>query len=179
MKRIAAGSAPVTDPALLGAPQVGAEDAAASVSFKFAEPSSDAASPANREGIYLLADGVEQTFPPPTESSATVAQPYISITEIPWTDRDGSPAEAVKEDLEADPDVGKSICGVAGEVGICVEARSPSDANGANAAYVRFVHDGVQYELSGGDSLKVLLDVANSFEWVAARSAEDALAGSG
>lgn len=162
LKQLAAASGAITDPALTGATEVSAGAAEEAVAFPFSEPSAPAANASNRRGIFLTGEGVEQTFPPPTETSTSVRQPYISIFESPWTDRDGSPTDAIKEDIAADPDLGKSICEVAGEMGICVEARSPSDAAGANSAYIRFVREGVQYELIGGDSLNVLLEVANS-----------------
>lgn len=54
------------------------------------------------------------------------------------------------------------LCVVGGAPALCVEARSPSDSNQDNAAYVEFRLNGLDVEISGGDDLEKLVDIGES-----------------
>jgi hypothetical protein len=114
---------------------------------------------------YLFPQGAEVAllFPMPAGTSPTdpTSPPYIEILEELRTR--GAPLKDYKQDIARTPDVGKSICSVDQRTpALCIKARSPSDSRGNNAAYLRFVTKGVQIQITGGDDLQRLMDIAKT-----------------
>jgi hypothetical protein len=136
--------------------------------FNLLVPDDPAANRDNMTGIFSDREGttVQLEYPPPDETSNDLRQPFISIYE------DSSPGDwaTPKEDISADPDVGKSLCDIQGHPAVCVEARSPSDATKSNAAYIRTVIDHTTVEISGGDDLDVLKRIGETMASAAAPS---------
>lgn len=135
-----------------------AQKVADRASFDLIVPNSRYADANSETEIVRLGEAVEMRFPPPNDHSEDLRQPYVSVYEAPW--REGDVGAFYEEDLKADPDEGKSICQVGKLPAMCVEARSPSDAEKANPAFLRFVLRDTLIEVSGGDDLEALMQVA-------------------
>lgn len=129
-------------------------------------PNTVLANAGNAVAVYLWPQGqaVAIDFPAPvTSSQPPVRQEYLEVYEAPWTG--GDPLTAFQADIGADPVVGKDIyyLGPNGTIpALGVAPRSPSAMDQANAAFVQFVVNGIDIEVSGGESLQDLIDIANS-----------------
>jgi hypothetical protein len=162
LKAAAASALPDVDPAAGGQdiPSVSIAEAQKTLPFDMLVPDAAQAEAQDRTGIYVVGDSVEMAYPPPDDTSGDLRQPYITVWEAPWTE--GDPKAAFAESIDQYPDVGKSLCDVNGLPALCVEPRSPSDAQKSNPAYLSVVVDKVEVDVSGGDSLKALLSIASS-----------------
>jgi hypothetical protein len=171
VKQAIAQAAPVIDPG----DRVTLAQAERDAPFDVLVPNSAAANSDNSTGVFEGPSDdqgpidIEMRFPPPTSSSADVRQPYVSVSESAWPDgwvargQSTDPLDYYQQDLAASPDSGaKSICFVGDRPALCVEPRSQSDMAQANPAYVHLVIDNVSIEVSGGDSLPALIDIAKS-----------------
>lgn len=153
------------------ATKVSLDQALAQASFPVLTPHSPDANPENLKEIYVDS-GIRELaleFPQPASQStsdlAQVRQAYVEILEQSWVG--GDPTEEYKSDIARNPDVGKTLCALSdGTPALCVEARSPSDAEQANPAYLRSVKDGVSFQISGGSSVATLVEIASSLEQV-------------
>lgn len=122
-------------------------------------PKNPRANPDNLEDVYVVPGRpyVMMIFPA-AASSTGVRQDFIEIDETPW--QGGNPHEAFLNDIAAYPDIGKHICDIQGIEALCVTPNSPSDAAGANPAYVRIIIAGVDIEIYGGNDLDALKEIA-------------------
>jgi hypothetical protein len=142
------------------------EAASTQAVFTLMIPNTVLANAANPVAVYVWPQGqaVAIDFPAPVMSSQSpVRQEYLEIYEAPWPG--GDPLTAFQADIAADPVVGKDIyyLGPSGTVpALGVTARSPSDMDQANAAFLQFVNSGIEVQVSGGESLQDLIDIANS-----------------
>lgn len=146
-------------PAHAGGTRMTLADARAQLPFSVVVPADPSANEKNLTDVYLYAAGIlEMDFPAVAKSS--VRQPYISVVESQWSG--GDPAAFFAEDAQGDPDIGKTVCNVGALPALCVAANSPSDATQSNPAYLRFVVNGIDVEVSGGDDLHRLQGIATS-----------------
>ncbi|MEX0983935.1 MAG: hypothetical protein WD096_02675 [Actinomycetota bacterium] len=99
--------------------------------------------------------------PPVKEPREYVRQEYIEVYQAPWTELD-DPTDVYANDLAKAPDPAKSLVDVAGASALVVEPHSQNDDDRANPAFVRFVVDGIEVQLSGGEDLELLIAVAES-----------------
>jgi hypothetical protein len=168
--------APETRPALLTDPYVNTvypsewkttlDVAGTQATFTPRLPDTTLANAGNMVAAYMWPQGeaVAFDFPAPiTSSRSPVRQEYVEVYEDIWTG--GDPLAAFKSNIAADPINGADIyyLGDSGSVpALGVTARSASDTEEANPAFLRFVVDGINVEISGGESLQDLIDIANS-----------------
>ena len=136
------------------------DDARGRVDFAVTVPDTPAANAQSIDHVFVWpnASQVAIDFPAPGESS--VRQQYIEVAYSRWTS--GEPLTHFQEDLKESPAVGKSIESVDGEPALVVEANSPTDDAGRNAAFLRMDVEGVDLQVSGGDDLGTLADIAKS-----------------
>lgn len=139
------------------------EEAMSRAAFAVKVPDHADASERNvREG-FLSPDGTEVVlmFPVPASAAAHDArQPHIQIYETPW--QGGDPREDYAKSIALDPVTGKRIYEIDGVAALGVEAFAPEDEAGNNPAFLRFVLDGVEVQISGGDRLERLIAIARS-----------------
>jgi hypothetical protein len=90
-----------------------------------------------------------------------VRQEFIEVYQAPWTSERSS-LDLYSQDIATDPDPAKSLVEIAGVPALIVEPHSKKDIDEANPAFVRFELNGIEVQLSGGEDLDLLLDVADS-----------------
>lgn len=116
---------------------------------------------ANREklsGAFLRPDGaVILNFQPP-EDAPTVRQDYIEIFMTEWEGED--PRVEFELSQKVDPIEGREVVDVDGYPAMIVHSNSKTDSEQANAAYLLTVIDGLEVEISGGDSLDRIVEIA-------------------
>ncbi len=114
-------------------------------------PSDPLANTGNITAVYVWPQGaaVALDFPAPAVPQTPVRQDYIEVWESPWTG--GDPAQSFAADIAADPVVGKAMYSIDGMPALGVTAHSPNDFERANAAFLRFVVNGVDVQISGGE----------------------------
>lgn len=136
--------------------------AIAEARFPVRLPAHPAASSDNTIATYLSPDGLMfiMRFPPPSPPEAPVRQAYIEVFQSPWTR--GDPEVSYETDIASDPLTGKNLYKVRGFTALGVEAHSPDVDGRINAAFLRFVVDGVEIQVSGGESLELLIEIAES-----------------
>lgn len=136
--------------------------AQAQADFSLIVPNDPTAGPGNVVSVYLWPDGsaVALQFPPPASPQSPIRQEYIEVWESPW--RDGDPLADYERDMAEAPDKSKALYDIAGVPALGVEAHSPSDIEGANPAFLRFVVDGIEVEVSGGEDLDLLIRIAET-----------------
>jgi hypothetical protein len=101
-------------------------------------------------------------IPPVKEPDQYVRQEYIEVFQAPWTDGE-APELVYERDLQTSPDSATSLTSIdGGVVALTVEAHSEQDLELANPAFVRFVVDGIEVQISGGEDLSLLLAIAES-----------------
>jgi len=133
-----------------------------SVSFDVLVPDTQAANESNLMGIYLLpGDAIALDFPSPAEPLAYVRQAYIEVYQSAW-DPSRDPSKAYGEMVERDENPAESLGKVSNSLTLEVRAHSAADVEGANPAFLRVVADGVEYQISGGEDLSILRDIASS-----------------
>lgn len=132
------------------------------VAFPLVLPNDPSANQQNIAAIYVRPDrlAVYIEFPAPTAPQIPVRQDYIEVFESPW--RGGDPAQDYATDIAAEPVVGKQLYDVSGVPALGVSAHSPSDQEQANPAFLRFVHRGIEYQISGGESVDLLIEIAKT-----------------
>ena len=107
------------------------------------------------------ASAVAMRFPPPAQLGADpVRQDFIEVYETPWNG--GDPADAWAEDVKKSDIVGESVIEISRIPALSVAARSPSDLEAANPAFLRFVYKDLDVQISGGDDLDLLIEIAKS-----------------
>ena len=138
------------------------EGARSAVSFHLVVPATRSANEANLEATYVFPGGgaVELRFPPLAPALPPVRQGYLAVYLTVWGH--GDPLTDYREELARDPVPGKRVAWLDGIPALVVPPRSTADVERANPAYLEIVIDGLEVEISGGDDLDVLLDVARS-----------------
>lgn len=86
----------------------------------------------------------------------------IWVVQLPW--HGGEPLNDFKDDLALDPSPAKFLCEARGVPALCVNAHSPDDATGENAAFVRFVVDDIEVQVTGGESVEELIRIADTLK---------------
>lgn len=100
-------------------------------------------------------------FAAPAEPLKYIRQEYIEVYQAKWLE-EMSPLEALKYDIENAPSPAKELTQIAGIPALTVEAHSSKDDEAANPAFVKFVLDGVEIQISGGEDLGMLIEIAES-----------------
>jgi hypothetical protein len=135
--------------------------ATAQAKFRVLLPNHELANSSNIAAAYVWPNGstIALQFPPPSPD-VRVRQPYIEVWETTWTG--GDPVKDFQRSLAAAPAVGQTITSIGGIPALSVTARSPTDSEEANPAFLRFVLEGTEIHISGGESLSDLIDIAES-----------------
>ncbi len=137
-------------------------DAEVQASFSVIVPSHPSAGAQNITAVYLWPDGsaVALQFPPPAPVTSPIRQEYIEVWESPWVG--GDPQADYARDMAEAPSEAKALYDIDGVVALGVTAHSPSDIEGANPAFLRFVVNGIEVEVSGGESIDTLIAIAQT-----------------
>jgi len=132
--------------------------------FKVVVPNATVADTLNMTAVQMQPDGhsVFMLFPVPPGQAAgsTVRQPDIQVFETLWTGT--TPSQQFSQSVQNDPAVGKSVCQIGSVAALCVEPNSSSDQAQSNPAYVEFDTSGTDVQISGGNNLSLLEQVAQS-----------------
>jgi hypothetical protein len=138
------------------------EEARSAVPFHLVVPATRPANEANLEATYVFPGGgaVELRFPPPAPASPPVRQEYLAVYLTVWGQ--GDPLADYREELARHPVLGQRVVWLDGVPALVVPPRSAADVERANPAYLEIVIDGLEVEISGGDDLDVLIDIARS-----------------
>jgi hypothetical protein len=124
-----------------------------------------AAEEANSDNLVGVFAGPGQTFsfvfPIATETTEGIRNPEVVVIESPW-EYEAEASDHYEADLERNPAEGKELCTVRELDAICIDARSKSDEEQANAAYVGLRVGDLEVQVTGGDSLDVAQRVAES-----------------
>lgn len=138
-------------------------EAATMVDFEVLLPNQDPLTEETLQAVYVFPTGaVAFDYNPPDRNPVDyVRQEYIEVYEAPWLELE-TPEKAYEADVANDPDPAKSVVDIAGVPALVVEAHSTKDDERANPAFVRFVVDGIEVQLSGGEDLDLLLSIADS-----------------
>lgn len=137
-------------------------EASKAASFRLLMPHTPATGADRVTDAWVFPSGaVALDFPSPGTPEQRIRQNYIEVYEAPWP-ADIDPLKEYQADLADDPSPAKSLTSVDGVPVLTVEAHSPHDFEGANPAFLRFVVDGTEIQVSGGEDLDVLLKIAQS-----------------
>lgn len=138
------------------------DTAMANARFGLILPNHPKANSGNVTAVYLWPDRstVALQFPPLAVAASPVRQDYIEVWESPWTG--GDPNADFAADMAAAPAVGKALYDIDGIPALGVTAHSPSDMDEANPAFLRFVFQGIEVEISGGEDVNMLIEIAKS-----------------
>lgn len=142
--------------------RVSLQEAIEKATFKIKLPHHQFASRENIQEVFLYPDrtAVVLTFPLPKTPSAPIRKDRLEIYQSPW--EGGDPLLDYQRDIAEDPVTGKRIHYVNGVPALGVEAHAPEDETGENPAFLRFVTDGVEVQLSGGESVEDLISIAET-----------------
>lgn len=136
------------------------EEAKAKVPFTLLVPDHPAANSQIVTAVYVRPGGATVAMQFPSPGKADVRQEYIEVFLLPWGG--GDPSSRFAEDIEQAPVEGKSMYSIEGITAEGTLPNSPDDGEGANAAYLRFAYEGVEVQISGGDSLPLLEEIAKT-----------------
>jgi hypothetical protein len=141
----------------------GVDEARSIVDFPVHEPDHPNTSPDSLDKVYVFpsGDAVSLVFAPAGKPSEPVRQEYIELYQARWLDEE-DPRDTFKRNLDLAPDPNKVLMSLEGHPALAVMAHSPEDVDRANPAFLRFVVDGLDVQLSGGDDLDLLVDIARS-----------------
>jgi hypothetical protein len=140
----------------------GVREAAERADFQLVVPDTTFANPSSMTGVYLLpGNSISMTYPSPAEPRAYLRQPFVEVYESSWNpDRD--PQKAYAELVINDENPYESLTTLDGQTALVVAPHSPADDEKANAAFVRVVSNDVEFQISGGEDLKLLEEIASS-----------------
>jgi hypothetical protein len=139
------------------------EGARSRAAFELILPDDPRTDVASITDVFLWPEGhaVAVRFPaPPPVTAEPVRQLYIEVFETPWTG--GDPAVAWEEDVAKSGIEGETTLEIEGVPALGVPAHSPTDIEKSNPAFLRFVYRGLDIQISGGDDLKALIEIAES-----------------
>lgn len=137
-------------------------EAVKNASFSVILPEHTLANDDNVTGVWLQPDGtaIFIDYPVPESPAPSLRQPYLEVYETPWAG--GDPAKDFATDIAENPAVGKRLYVIDGIPVLGVNAHSPSDDEQANPALLDFVESGVEIQLSGGEDLQRLIEIART-----------------
>lgn len=136
--------------------------ARAAVDFNLLVPDHPVANSNNLMAAFIFPDGaVALDFPAPVEPLEYVRQEYIEVYQAQWFET-MSPQQSFEIDIKNAPSPAKELTEINGIPALTVEAHSTNDDERANPAFVKFVLDGVEIQVSGGEDLQILVEVAQS-----------------
>jgi hypothetical protein len=137
--------------------------ASQAASFNLIVPETTQTSSSQLIGVYLLPGrSVALDYAPAKQPSSFVRQDYIEVYESSWETTDGAPAKAYDAMVVGDNNPAESVTTVAGLPALIVKPHSPADVQQANPAFLRMVIGGVEIQVSGGDDLNLITDIAQS-----------------
>jgi hypothetical protein len=140
----------------------GIRAAQARVDFSLLVPEDSVANSTTLIAAFVLPGGaVALDFAAPAEPLKYIRQEYIEVYQATWLE-DMSPLEALEFDISNAPSPAKELTQIAGIPALTVEAHSPKDDEAANPAFVKFVLGGVEIQISGGEDLGMLVEIAES-----------------
>jgi hypothetical protein len=142
--------------------RVSLDEAQTRASFRLVLPDTALANRQNVTAVYLEPSGnvVLLIFPLQKASERFIRQDHIKVYEGVWTG--GDPLKDYQRDLASEHVVGKELSVIGDTPVLLVSAHSPSDDEQANPAFLGFVMDGVEFQISGGESLQDLIDIAKT-----------------
>jgi hypothetical protein len=153
------------------------DDATGQAPFDVLMPDTERANAQNLQFACVLGRAVELRFPGPVPEAGPVRQDYLLVWQAPW--RGGDPQTAFTNHIKQAAIAGESMCLVRDLPAVCVEAHSPDDETRSNPAFVRVVIDNIELEISGGENLDDLLDMAASLRPATTRAGGGAGAAEG
>lgn len=132
------------------------------IGFELLLPNDPAANKDNVKLTYLFPNdsAVALVFPPPSSPESYIRQEYIEVYETQWFG--GDPVEEFTASVEATAASADAIVEIDGVSVLTVTPRSPADDERANPALVRFVLNGIEIQVSGGESLDTVIAIARS-----------------
>jgi hypothetical protein len=138
------------------------DDAAAKAAFPLLIPNDDLANVDNLKAVFLYpeANAVVMQFPLASPPAEPINLDHIEVWEGVWTM--GDAASVFQEDLDTYQIAGEKVFDIAGHPALGIEAHSSTLPKRDNAAFLRVVVDGVDLQLSGGESLDDLTRIAES-----------------
>lgn len=132
------------------------------VDFSLLVPEHSVANSTMMIAAFVLPErAVALDFAAPAEPLKYIRQEYIEVYQAKWLE-EMSPLEALKYDIENAPSPAKELTQIGGIPALTVEAHSPKDDEAANPAFVKVVLDGVEIQISGGEDLGILIEIAES-----------------
>lgn len=138
------------------------DEALAKASFSVKVPDSVLANRGNIDGVFLYpeAQAVVMQFPLGSPPKGPINSDHIEVWQGAWTL--GDPLTVFQDDLHAYQIEGESVFEIAGLPVLGIEAHSATIPARDNAAFLRLVIDGVDVQISGGESLDDLILIADS-----------------
>lgn len=137
-------------------------EAASAADFRLFIPDAPVADPGDLMGVFVYPSGaVALVYPSPGRPEAYILQEYVEVWEAPWTEKD-DPLAAFQADVTQSPTDGKSVTTIRDLPALVVAPHSKDAVGESNAAFVEFVVDGIDIEISGGEDLNALIAVAES-----------------
>jgi hypothetical protein len=129
--------------------------------FKLKFPHHELASQDNLKDVYVFpeASGVAFQFSLKKEPQSPIDQQVIEIFITPYQGTD--PVADYEASIQEDPE-GKKLHTVNGEVALSDEPHD--DQIGTDVAFLRFVWNGLEIQLSGGESVDDLIQIAESLK---------------
>jgi hypothetical protein len=139
------------------------EEALSTVAFPPKLPAHPAVSLDEILTTFLSPDGLTfvMIFPLPAPQQP-LRMPNLEIFQSPWVG--GDPEASLEEVIANDPSVNKALYTVQGVTALGNKAHSPEDQTGENPAFLRLVLDDVEVQLFGGESLDLLIEIAESMK---------------
>lgn len=138
------------------------DEAIAKVSFSVKVPDSILADRDDVDAVFLYPDAqaVVMQFPLESPPKEPINSDHIEIWQGVWTL--GDPLTVFEDDLHAYQIEGEMVFEIAGLPALGIEAHSATIPARDNAAFLRFVVDGIDVQISGGESLDDLILIADS-----------------
>ena len=139
------------------------ERARNSTNFPFLLPHHAKANQENMTHVFLRPDrrAVMLDFPPQADANAAIRQRYVEIFLSPWT-QGGNPDARLAESVATNPVQGRRIEYWDGRAVLIQEPQSTDDMEGENPAFIRFVMNGLDVQISGGTDVELLRDIAET-----------------
>lgn len=131
------------------------------VSFDIIVPETDWTTSERLIGVFVLPGGAVALDYRGPEPETYLRQEYIEVYEAPW-DPTVDPAQAYEEMINADPHPDVSLISVDGLPALAVNAHAEADDDQANPAFLRVVVGSVELQISGGESIDRLAEIASA-----------------
>jgi hypothetical protein len=140
----------------------GLDEAREAVEFSLLDPPASLTHSQEINHVYVFPDDVAVAidFPPQPQGEAFTRQSYIEIYEAGWSG--GDPKAEFAKTVASTAHDDDSTFELNGVPALGVQPNSPADVDQANPAYVEFMVDGVDIQVSGGTDFDALLAIAES-----------------